>query len=721
MRLVWLAPLALWGMATAAGAQAPAAPPPDVTLPPVRVVAPSRLPGDPLPVSSVPAAIDIVPGDDARGSGAATMQRVLERLPGLTIADEQGNTHQMGIGLRGFQATPVTGVPQGVSVFVDGVRVNEPTVEEVNFDLLPLDDIERIELIRGPSPVFGRNTLGGALNIITRRGEGPIEIVPEIEGGSFGLQKYRVRVSGAQGPIDYYVGGSYFHEDGWRDRSASQLGKLFVKLGLRHDATDLSVSYQRAENRIEQPGSLPESLLRQDRRANFTSGDFFEPRLDMVTLTLRQDIGSSLALTVTGFARLLGVEQFNVNLVDDNTRTFFDTVSLGATAQLTHQTEIFGRRNRLVVGSDHTHARVRVKTFAEEDGRAAIDSLVRDESTAFGFYVEDTLDVARDTFVTGDALVLTVGARYDRVRHDIRDDLVQAARPSATQNSVFQRANPRVGLNYNLSRSLGLFAAYGEGFRAPAFLELTCATPAAICPGLQAGAAPDPPIQAVKARSFEAGGRARPLPWLDVDLTLFRTDVIDDIFSVSPTGTVGVFFQNVGPTRRQGIELGARASVARRVRGWMNYTYTEATFRDVVILATPRVTGTCPGGLCTQIVKDGSDLPMVPRHRLNAGVEYWLTPWLAASLSMRYVGPQRLRGDEANVEAPLSDQLVVGAGLRAAHKGFSAFLAVDNLFDARDETFGTFAVNARAAGAPVERFLTPAPPIHVSAGLAYTF
>src|SRR5205085_11546720 len=121
------------------------------------------------------------------------------------------------------------------------------------------------------------------------------------------------------------------------------------------------------------------------------------------------------------------------------------------------------------------------------------------------------------------------------------------------QDGIFEPANPRLGMNYNASPTLGFFLSYGEGSRAPAFLELTSATPAAICPGLQAGAAPDPPIQAVKAHSYEAGVRARPLPWLETDLSVFRTDVIDDIFAVSPTGTVGVFFQNIGDTRRQGV------------------------------------------------------------------------------------------------------------------------------------------------------------------------
>jgi iron complex outermembrane receptor protein len=164
-----------------------------------------------------------------------------------------------------------------------------------------------------------------------------------------------------------------------------------------------------------------------------------------------------------------------------------------------------------------------------------------------------------------------------------------------------------------------------------------------------------------------------------------------------------------------------RAHLARRVSAYANYTYTEATFRDDASIETPRLTSGCAGGLCTQQVAKGSDLPLVPRHRLNAGVEYWVTSWLAASFNVRYVGPQRLRGDEENVERPLSDYVVFGAGLKAEVKDVAAFLVIDNLFSAQYETFGTFAPNARVAGAPIERFLTPASPLQVTAGVSYRF
>ena len=97
---------------------------------------------------------------------------------------------------------------------------------------LSVDDIERLELIRGPAAIFGRNTLAGSLHIVTARGTAGREIVLEVAGGSFGSQKYRLRLSGAEGPIDYYAAGSFARQDGWRDMSATRLGQVFGKLGV---------------------------------------------------------------------------------------------------------------------------------------------------------------------------------------------------------------------------------------------------------------------------------------------------------------------------------------------------------------------------------------------------------------------------------------------------------------------------------------------------------
>src|SRR4030095_10595999 len=100
-----------------------------------------------------------------------------------------------------------------------------------------------------PSAVFGRNTLGGSLNIMTLRGAERREIVPEGGGGSFGSQQYRLRLGGTEGYIDYYFSGLYARQDGWRDESATRLGKGFGKVGVRYGGTGATLSFLYGDKR----------------------------------------------------------------------------------------------------------------------------------------------------------------------------------------------------------------------------------------------------------------------------------------------------------------------------------------------------------------------------------------------------------------------------------------------------------------------------------------
>src|SRR3954470_21552071 len=293
-----------------------------------------RLPQVPLAPSSVPAGVVVIDKSHLRNDGPGGLPESLAAaVPGLSMADEQGNAYQPDLSLRGFEATPVTGVPQGVSVYLDGVRVNEPTAEEINFDLLPTEDLERIEVVPGPSVIFGRNTLAGTINLTTRRGKDGAAFA-ELSGGSAGFRKYRAGVSGRTGAFDLYLSGTAIQDDGWRAASGARLGKVFAKLGMRAADNDLTLSYQHVDNRISQAGSLPGAELARDRTANYSAGDFFAPVLNQLALNFRRDAGSGFVVSANGFGRLLEVEQFNVNLAADNSRLFSRTGSLGGTVQV---------------------------------------------------------------------------------------------------------------------------------------------------------------------------------------------------------------------------------------------------------------------------------------------------------------------------------------------------------------------------------------------------
>src|SRR6266487_610431 len=112
---------------------------------------------------------------------------------------------------RGLQVSPTIGLPQGITVYVDGVRVNEPDANEVNFDLLPLEDVERVEVSYGPSVLLGRNSLGAAVNLVTRRGRAPANREIELSGGSYGRYEVKANAGDRLGRWDYYVGVRYEH------------------------------------------------------------------------------------------------------------------------------------------------------------------------------------------------------------------------------------------------------------------------------------------------------------------------------------------------------------------------------------------------------------------------------------------------------------------------------------------------------------------------------
>ena len=140
-------------------------------LPQVQVVGTTLLPGSAVPLGKLPANAQLFSSKDLKRQGSASLTDFLEaNATGLTVNAAQGNPYQPDINVRGFSASPLIGTPQGVSVFFDGVRVNEPFGDNVNWDLIPASAISSIQLVPGSNPAFGLNTLGGAVVVYTKSG-----------------------------------------------------------------------------------------------------------------------------------------------------------------------------------------------------------------------------------------------------------------------------------------------------------------------------------------------------------------------------------------------------------------------------------------------------------------------------------------------------------------------------------------------------------------------
>src|SRR5690348_3291586 len=215
-----------------ASAQPPGSTPKDTTtLAPV-VVTGTRLPTVHEVVRGLTGRTATLTSSDLDERGVRSLADALEELPGVTTSDALGAPAQLDVTLRGFQVSPTIGLPQGVTVYVDGVRMNEPDANEVNFDLLPLEDVERVEVMYGPSVLLGRNSLGAAVNLVTRRGSAPGARELELSGGSYGRYEVKLNAGDRVGRWDYYVGARYEKSDGWRQATSSRLATAFAKLGL---------------------------------------------------------------------------------------------------------------------------------------------------------------------------------------------------------------------------------------------------------------------------------------------------------------------------------------------------------------------------------------------------------------------------------------------------------------------------------------------------------
>ena len=165
---------------------AEAEPKQEKTLKPVVITA-TRLKDVEQEASRIPSKVVVITKDDIERQGAKTVQDALQYQTGIVLYDQIGNEFQSTVDLRGFNGLPVP----GTTVFVDGVRVNEPDFNQVNFDFIPIEDVEKIEILYGPGTVYGRNSLGGVVNITMKRGsKDKPSVSGEAGGGSYGRQKY---------------------------------------------------------------------------------------------------------------------------------------------------------------------------------------------------------------------------------------------------------------------------------------------------------------------------------------------------------------------------------------------------------------------------------------------------------------------------------------------------------------------------------------------------
>lgn len=717
-------------------------------------------------------ALDKVPNNALRLDGRALRSQhalslndaLNQQLGSVIINDVQNNPLQPDLQFRGFTASPLLGTPQGISLYQNGVRLNEPFGEVVQWDLIPLFALYDVEVMPGENAVYGLNTLGGSMVMRMKNGWNSPGGRLEASAGSFG--RYRATAEYGHSEEDWaaYAGGSLFGEQGFREKSDSSAQSLFSDVRKRGAGYELGASLTLAHTDLTGNGPLPAELLQRSRSAVYTWPDITRNNLVLVSADGQKRLDRGLSLqgvlylrhttratingdnaelspctTMAGVSAICGEDGETLrsstgmtvesdsrwNAVYNNTST--SSTGFGGSLQLDAKSKWGEHNNQFLVGASYDGSQVKFGQTSEL-GQLTIDRGVIGggpqltgagrETDLFstthmiGIYVLDTFDIT-------ETLSVQASARANLYSLQMDDRLGTAL----DGDHFYGRVNPALGLTQKLGKSATLFASYGEANRAPSAAELACADPNEPC-RLPNAFISDPPLEQVVSRNAELGVRFRSgpeaRPMLSGSVAAFGSRNSNDILFVAGERVGTGYFRNAGLTQRLGAEVSLRGDVGR-VQLYASYTFLRATFQSDLTL--PRNVGDDDDDADAraengQRVEKGSRIPGLPMHSVKAGVNVRITPELELGVSLIGQSSQPFRGDESN-QSPF----VRGFYLLNAQASYrllppvTLFLRAQNLLNRKYETFGVLAHPDVLQGATDPRFLGVGTPVGVWAGI----
>src|SRR5262245_61408284 len=302
--------------------RAPAAPAPAATAPAPAAAAPAVAPPQPalrpditaIDRDKVPANTQtLVPEDLDHAKSSSVPESLLQQSPAVSINDTAVNPFQPDLQFRGFVASPTLGTPQGMAVYLNGVRVNEVFGDTVNWDFIPEYAVHRIDLVPN-NPVYGLNALGGALSIRMKDGFTYSGAEAEVMGGSFGRRALTMQVGKQYGNVATYIAADALNDDGWRDRSESRLRRLYADIGARGENSEFHLTYTGASNFFGAAAATPVEMLNRRWSSIYTTPQTYQNQLNFITASASYDISDRL--NVKG---LLYYRGFRQKHVDGNT------------------------------------------------------------------------------------------------------------------------------------------------------------------------------------------------------------------------------------------------------------------------------------------------------------------------------------------------------------------------------------------------------------------
>ncbi len=611
-------------------------------------------------IRKVPANVTAITREEIERSNAQTITDLLRYEVGVVVGDWFGTGKSASVDIRGFGETGLL----NTLVLVDGRRVNAIDLSGVDWSQIPLDRVERIEIVRGPGSVlYGDNAVGGVINIITKKPEKPLSIEAAVTGGSYKYNKEIASIGGKWGSLSSILHAGYNSTEGYRENGffrAKDIGGRLVYDG--NDSIRINFSGNFHHDDTGFPGYLTKALYKQDRRATLFPDDKGETDDGYGVLGVKARLW--------GFGRIEADLSYQHREVADflPSFSFEDKRNLstwGFTPKYIFEKSLWDHFNKLIFGLDF------YKSDSKVDSESVFFGPNRSEVTknSVGLYLLDEFSIL-------DNLIISFGYRNEWVTYDLFQEI-----PVLKERVRDQEPAWNVGLDYLFNKRSSAFFNIKRSFRFPVSDELI-----QFFPTFQV----NPAMKPQTGYHYEAGIRHSFTDQIEANLTLFWIDLRDEIFYNPFTFTN----ENYPKTRRQGLEIGGRIKPLPWLSVWGNYSYI------------------CP--LLRGDSFSGNDIPGVPRHKGSIGTDIEFGRGFLFNARANIVGPRRFIADWANKVERLDGYYTLDVKLSYVWRGLKAFVGVNNFFNGK---YAEFAVVDAAGG----QFYYPSPERNFIGGISYTF
>lgn len=699
---------------------------------------------------------------------------ILENIPSSSVTETSSNAFQPDINFRGFTASPAAGTAQGLAVYVNGARFNDPFGDTVNWDLIPPAAIDTVN-IESSNPIFGLNALGGSVNIRLKNGFNYHGGDLTTYGGSYDRGVGILEYGHQFGNFAIYGSGDVSHDGGFRQTQSSDLYRLYTDLGYRNEDAEIHLGINAASTALGNPGANPVQALAADQSAIFTGPNTVYNKYVALNLNGNLILNEKNSLQSVAYFQNLtqrlpnGItEELNTcsnqpgvlcnndlvtpvttlggQIVPDFRHGGFysglvqeglDSHAYGASTQLTNESTLLAHRNHFVFGGSfdgsdnvyaahtsiggltyYSHLFIGPGVIINEPDEGINPVRVVTVTRYYGLFADDLFSITPK-------LDLNLAGRFNNAEVDLHDKL---GGPVFGQHS-YSRFNPSAGLTYRVTPSVTLYGNYTETNRAPTPTELSCASAATPCSLLNFFVG-DPNLKQVVAHTFEIGARGRvggflggKLAW---DVDYYHTKTRDDLIYESTLTNVNLqYFTNAGSTLRQGVEANLVYNTPR-LRLLVGYAFADAAFQSILTLNSLNNPGADANG---QIhVVPGNRIPGIPLHRGTIVADYRVTDRWTIGSSTVLQGSVFRFGDEANLTKQVGGYILLSLNTSYRLTGHvTVFGLVNNVTARRYDTYGTFGPIADApwpfvpGGVTDPRTAVPGMPIAGYGGVKVVF